>query len=165
LFRKITAKSELRKQKQIWRVFGVNYEAEKKKQEEIWRSLPQTEKKVANHHRVMIPVNKKNEYFALKQAIYEHLRHRPDFQKGVDATLIEQAARLYADWLYVEEIMSLCQKDDIRKYSMALQQIHDMLLNTFNVLNIAPNMRKKIANDLQNNDEISEKLKKLIGAK
>jgi hypothetical protein len=48
----------------------------------------------------------KHEYERHRAAIYERLRHRPDFDRVMDSALIDLAARLFADWLYVEGILS-----------------------------------------------------------
>jgi hypothetical protein len=50
--------------------------------------------------------NYQRPYESLKGAIYQHLSARREFQRGIDSTLIELAARLFADWLYIEEMFS-----------------------------------------------------------
>jgi len=169
--------SELKKQRVIWKVFGVDYEAEKAKQQEIWDTFKAKgleknspfikqcrlmEKKLL---RALIPPSKRHEYEQLKRAIYSHLRHRPDFKKRIDRALIEQAARLFADWLYIEEIMSLGPKEEVRKYADALVKIHSMLISVLEELHVTPKMRRKIVEDIQSDDQIMEKLKQLIGVK
>lgn len=88
---------------------------------------------------------------------------RRDFQGRLDSPLIELAARLFADWLYVEEILSCPEgKSAIWKYADALAKIHSMLLAVFEELRITPKTRENIAQDLVENDEITERIKKLL---
>ena len=106
-----------------------------------------------------------HEYDDLKRAIFHHLGARKTFVRGIDTSLIEQAARLYADWLYVEELLS---SDDgktlIWKYADALAKIHSMLVSIFDELEISPKMRGKIFQEIIRDDEITAKVKALIGA-
>jgi hypothetical protein len=172
LFRKITAKSELRKQKQIWRVFGVNYEAEKKKQEEIWQSLPHTPPPPPNSWRLMektilkvlIPPEFQREYEEFKRCVYNHLKHRPDFQK-FDVKLVERLARIWALWLLFEKRLSLGPAEESARLADGFFKIDSMLSKALDDLNVTPKMRRKVAEDMEGDSEMSEKLKKLIGAK
>jgi hypothetical protein len=165
LFRKITAKTELKKQREVWKVFGVNYEAEKRKQEEIWRSLPKSSPVMKDHgvvHKILVNISKKRDYEQLKTAIYNHLCHRKDFERTIDVTLIEQAARLFADWLYIEEIMTKEPKEDVRKYADALVKVHSMLLNVLDELHVTPKMRRALVEDLKGDSDVDQKLKQII---
>ena len=56
------------------------------------------ERRIANRQR--------GEYEELRRTIFRHLGSRPTFVRNLDAPLIEQAARLFADWLYIEELLS-----------------------------------------------------------
>ena len=110
--------------------------------------------------------NYRDPYESLKGSIYQHLSRRNEFQRGIDATLIEQAARLYADWLYVEELLSSEEgKTAVWKYADALTKIHGMLIAALDELQITPKMRSKITQEIIKDDEITTKLKTLIGAK
>jgi hypothetical protein len=71
-------------------------------------------------------------------------------------------ARLFADWLYVEELLTKEEKNDVWKYADALAKIHNMLLRALEELKVTPKMRAKLAQDLVASDEITEKLKKLF---
>ncbi|HUK85462.1 MAG TPA: hypothetical protein VLU95_06340 [Candidatus Acidoferrum sp.] len=104
------------------------------------------------------------EYEEIKRAIFKHLGARRTFVRDIDVTLIEQAARLYADWLYVEELLSSDEgKTMIWKYADALAKIHSMLVSIFDELEITPKMRGKIFQEIVHDDEITLKLKKLVG--
>ena len=104
------------------------------------------------------------EYDELKRAIFKHLGARKTFVRDIDVTLIEQAARLYADWLYVEELLSSDEgKTLIWKYADALAKIHSMLVSILEELEITPKMRGKIFEEIVHDDDITLKLKKLVG--
>jgi hypothetical protein len=106
----------------------------------------------------------RKQYESLKGAIYKHLSSRREFQKALDSTLIELAARLYADWLYVEEILSTEQgKAAVWRYACALTNIHSMLIATLDQLQVTPKMRGKIAQEIMEDDQITAKLKSLMG--
>jgi len=108
---------------------------------------------------------KQREYEELKRAIFKHLGQRPNFVRGIDASLIEQAARLFADWLYIEELLSSEDgKTAIWKYADALAKINSMLIAILDQLEVTPKMRSKIAQEIAQDDEITAKLKNLIGA-
>jgi hypothetical protein len=108
----------------------------------------------------------KRQYESLKGAIYQHISKRNEFQKAIDSTLIELAARLYADWLYVEEILSTEQgKSAVWRYACALTNIHNMLIATLDELQVTPKMRGKIAQEIVEDDQITAKLKQLTGVK
>jgi len=104
----------------------------------------------------------RREYERLRGSIYEYLRHRPDFEGAVDSSLVELTARLFADWLYVEELLTKEAKSDVWKYADSLAKIHNMLLRVLEELKVTPKMRVKLAQDLVESDEITEKLKKLF---
>ena len=165
--------SELRKQKAIWKVFGVDYEAEKQKQQEIWDTFKIKAPRSAFKHRLMlkqylkvlIPPSKRREYEEFRRAVYWHLRHRPDFARRVDVKLIDRLARIWALWLLIEEKLSLGPDDQISKLTDAFYKIDAMLSKALEELEITPKMRKKIAEDLKEDDKITEQLKRLIGAK
>jgi hypothetical protein len=109
---------------------------------------------------------KQREYEALKRAIYAYLRCRNDFCREVDSALIEQTARLYADWLYVEELLGKEEgKAQIWKYADALAKIHSMLMVVLDELKLTPKVREKIAQDLVESDDIMPRLKKLVEGK
>lgn len=109
---------------------------------------------------------KRREYEELKRAIFKHLGARPTFVHNIDASFIEQAARLFADWLYIEELLSSDEgKTAIWKYADALAKIHCMLISTFDELEITPKMRTKIFKEIVQDDEITAKLKNLMGSK
>jgi hypothetical protein len=105
------------------------------------------------------------EYESLKGAIYQHLSKRNEFQRAIDSILIEQASRLFADWLYLEELLSSEEgKPAVWRYTDALIKIHSMLIDTFDQLQISPKSRSKIAKEILHDDEITTKLKILMGA-
>jgi hypothetical protein len=104
------------------------------------------------------------EYEELKRAIFRHLGRRPTFERNLDAPLIEQAARLFADWLYIEELLSSdSNQTNVGKYADALAKIHCMLISTFDELQLTPKMRGKIFKEIVRDDDITSKLKKLVG--
>ena len=106
-----------------------------------------------------------DEYRSLKNAIYEKLRHRPDFQHGIDTALIDLAARLYADWLYIEELLASEEgKRVVWRYTCALANVHVMLIATLEQLKVTPKMREKITQEIVQDDQVTAKLKKLMGA-
>jgi hypothetical protein len=106
-----------------------------------------------------------DEYKSLKNAIYEKLRHRPDFQHGIDTALIDLAARLYADWLYIEELLASEEgKRVVWRYTCALANVHVMLIATLEQLKVTPKMREKITQEIVQDDQVTTKLKKLMGA-
>jgi hypothetical protein len=108
----------------------------------------------------------RKQYESLRGAIYQHISCRKEFQKAVDSTLIELAARLYADWLYVEEILSTEQgKTAVWRYACALTSIHNMLIATLDELQVTPKMRGKIAQEIVQDNEITAKLKSLMGVR
>lgn len=110
-----------------------------------------------------IAVNQHQEYKSLRRAIFNHLGKRPTFDRPIDSRLIEQAARLFANWLYVEELLSSEEgKSEIWRYADALAKLHGMLISIFNELEITPKMRSKIFQEIAHDDEITLKLKKLI---
>ena len=103
-------------------------------------------------------------YEDLKRAIFILLSGRPNFVRSVDSSFVEQAARLFADWLYIEELLSSDEnKAAVCKYADALAKIHSMLISTFDELEITPKMRNKIFKEITTNDEITLKLKTMIG--
>jgi hypothetical protein len=101
----------------------------------------------------------------LKAAIYQHLNNRHDFQHGIDSTLIEQAARLFADWLYLEELLSSDEGKNAWKWADALVKVHNMLIETFDALAVTPKLRSRIVQDIVKDDDITIQLKKLTGIK
>ena len=106
----------------------------------------------------------RKQYESLKGAIFQHLSRRNEFQKAVDAALVELTARLYADWLYVEEILSTEQgKAAIWKYADALTKIHSMLIATLDELRVTPKMREKITQEIVQDDQVTAKLNSLMG--
>ena len=50
------------------------------------------------------------------------------------------------------------------KYADALVKIHSMLMATFEELEITPRMRGKIAQEIVEDDQVTAKLKSLMGA-
>jgi hypothetical protein len=113
-----------------------------------------------------VAIRQHQEYKALRRAIFQHLSARPTFVHHIDSPLIEQAARLFADWLYIEELLSSEEgKSEIWRFADALAKIHSMLISTLNELEITPKMRSKIFQDLRQDDEITLKLKNLMGSK
>jgi hypothetical protein len=107
----------------------------------------------------------RRQYDSLKGAIYQHLSKRNEFQRAIDSTLIELAARLFADWLYIEELLSSEEgKAAIWKYADTLVKVHNMLIATLDALGVTPKTRSKIAQEIAQDDEITTKLKDLIGA-
>ena len=113
-----------------------------------------------------IASRKQREYEELKRAIFKHLGARPTFVRSIDFSLIEQVARLFADWLYIEELLSSEEgKTAIWKYADALAKIHSMLISTFDELEVTPKMRGKIVQEIVQDDEITAKLKSLMGVK
>ena len=136
---------------------------------EVFRGDPP----IMKEHRPMIPIYKakrisqrySDQYRSLKKAVYERLRSRPSFQQGVDSALIELAARLFADWLLVEEALSSQEaKNAVWKHADALAKIHSMLLATLEELHVTPKMREKITQEIVQDDQVTTKLKKLMGA-
>jgi hypothetical protein len=108
----------------------------------------------------------RRQYESLKGAIYQHLSKRHEFQKAVDSALIELAARLYADWLYIEEVLGTEEgKAAVWKYADALAKIHGMLIATLDELHVTPKMRGKIAQEIVEDNQITAKLKSLMGVK
>jgi len=106
----------------------------------------------------------RKQYESLKGAIFQHLSRRHEFQRAVDSALIELTARLFADWLYVEELLSREEgKAALWKYADALVKIHSMLMATFDELQVTPKMREKIAQEIVQDDQVTVKLKKLMG--
>jgi hypothetical protein len=113
--------------------------------------------------RKRVSQNKQREYERLRGSIYRHLSSRHDFQKTLDSSLIDLSARLLADWLYVEEILSSQEgRSAIWRYADALAKIHSMLLAVFDQLKVTPKTREKIAQGLVESDEVTEKIKKLL---
>lgn len=51
------------------------------------------------------------------------------------------------------------------KYADALVKIHSMLIATFDELEVTPKMRSKIVQEIVQDDEITAKLKNLMGVK
>jgi hypothetical protein len=118
--------------------------------------LPFVERRIAHRQH--------GEYEELKRAIFRHLGSRPTFLRNIDAALIEQAARLFADWLYIEELLSSDEnKANVCRYADALAKIHCMLISTFDELQLTPKMRGKIFQEIIHDDDITLKLKKLVG--
>jgi hypothetical protein len=108
----------------------------------------------------------KHEYERLKAAIYERLRHRPDFDRVMDSALIDLAARLFADWLYVEGILSSPEgRSAVWKYADGLAKIHSMLIPVLEELRVTPKMRQNIAQDLVESDDVTKRLQKLFEGK
>jgi hypothetical protein len=107
----------------------------------------------------------RREYERLRGSIYEYLRHRVDFVGAVDSPLVELAARLFANWMYVEESLTKEGKTAVWKYADALAKIHSMLLTVLEELKVTPKMRAKLAQDLVESDDITAKLKKLVEGK
>jgi hypothetical protein len=106
----------------------------------------------------------RGEYEELRRAIFRHLGSRPTFVRNIDAPLIEQAARLFADWLYIEELLSSdVNQTNVCKYADALAKIHCMLISTFDELQLTPKLRGKIFKEIVHDDDITLKLKKLVG--
>lgn len=113
-----------------------------------------------------IAVRLHREYEELKRAIFKHLGSRPTFVRYIDSPLIEQAARLFADWLYIEELLSSEEgKTAIWRYADSLAKIHSMLISTFDELEITPKTRSKIFKEIAQDDEITLKLKNLMETK
>jgi hypothetical protein len=113
-----------------------------------------------------VAIKQHREYKALKRAIFKHLGARPTFVNYIDSPLIEQAARLFADWLYIEELLSSEEgKTAIWRYADSLAKIHSMLISTFDELEITPKMRSKIFKEIVQDDEITLKLRNLMGTK
>jgi hypothetical protein len=111
-----------------------------------------------------VAIRQQREYKELRRAIFRHLGARPTFAINIDSPLIEQAARLFADWLYIEELLSSEEgKAAIWRYADALAKIHSMLISTFDELEITPKVRSKIFKDIVQDDDITRKLKNLIG--
>jgi len=114
----------------------------------------------------LVAIVHKKEYEKLKGAIYEYLRRRKGFEKAVDSALIEQAARLFADWLYIEELMtSEHERAKIWKYADALTKVHSMLTSVLEELKLTPKAREKLIEEIQADDEVTKRLKELVGAK
>lgn len=180
--------TETAKQREIWKVFNQKREIKRKavvkegrrqfnnclnlndknKQAEINNRLknikvlkdPRPRRFDACHP--LIPVDKKVYYGRLKSAILKYLTHRTDF-KDFDRALIEQAARLYADWLYCEELLSAdAEPQNVARFADALGKIHMQLITCFNELHLTPAMRRKIADDLEQDDEITKRIKELL---
>lgn len=108
----------------------------------------------------------KHEYESLKYAIFERLRHRPGFDRSVDLPLIDATARLFADWLYIEGILSSPEgKNAIWKYADSLAKIHCMLITMLEELQITPKTRQSLAQELVESDDITKRLQKLVGSK
>jgi len=106
----------------------------------------------------------RKQYESLKGAIFQHLSRRHEFQRVIDSALIELTARLFADWLYVEELLSGEEgKAALWKYADALVKIHSMLMATFDELQVTPKMRGKIAQEIVEDDQVTAKLKSLMG--
>jgi hypothetical protein len=119
-------------------------------------SMHFVERRIANRQR--------GQYEELKRAIFRHLGKRPTFERNLDAPLVEQAARLFADWLYIEELLSSDEnKLNVCKFADALAKIHCMLISTFDELQLTPKMRGKIFKEIVHDDDITLKLKKLMG--
>lgn len=128
-------------------------------------------------HGVMIPPlyrgqsrrvseRQRHEYERLRAAIYERLRHRPDFDRVVDSALIDLAARLFADWLCIEGILSSPEgRSAVWKYADGLTKIHCMLISVLEELRVTPKTRQNIAQDLVENDDITKRLQKLFEGK
>jgi hypothetical protein len=88
-----------------------------------------------------ITIRQRGDYEELKRSIFRHLGARPSFVRCIDSSLIEQAARLFADWLYIEELLSSeGEKVAIWRYADALAKIHSMLISVFEELEITPKM-------------------------
>ncbi len=70
----------------------------------------------------------KREYERLRGSVYEYLHHRADFVGAVDSPPVELTARLFANWLCVEKLLTNEGKTAVWKYADALARIHSMLL-------------------------------------
>jgi hypothetical protein len=58
----------------------------------------------------------------------EYLHHCVDFVGAIDSPLVESTAKLFANWLYVEKLLTNEDKATVWKYADALARIHNMLL-------------------------------------
>jgi len=101
----------------------------------------------------------REEYKACKEHILERLRKRPDFD-DVDLVTIEQVAILYADWRWIENLITE-NPDDARRHTSALRDIHDMLNQSLDRLGLSYVVRRKIGLEVLNDSELSQLIKKL----
>jgi len=113
----------------------------------------------------MIPESYRLEYTTLKKLVRKHLEKKSEYLEGVDDTAIERFARLWADWLYVEEVMSKCDPAEISKYAHAFALIDHMLDEALNSLALSPYLRRKLRRELEEelkeDDEAGKLLDKL----
>jgi len=118
-----------------------------------------------NHIGVLIPASHQDDYVKLKRLVFQHVKKRGEYLAGVDDTAIERFSRLWADWLYAEEIMSKCDPTEISKYAHAFALIDHMLDESLNSLALSPYLRKKLRGELEEelkeDDEAGKLLDKL----
>jgi hypothetical protein len=96
----------------------------------------------------------------MKNAIIDRLRHRQDFI-GTDLIYVEMIARLHADWLFVEELMSSAPKEKVGEYASALKRLNKMLNRNMDSLGISYTMRRKIGDELRGDDALATLFQKL----
>jgi hypothetical protein len=84
------------------------------------------------------------DYERMKNAIIDRLKHRQDFVE-MDLMAVERIARLYADWLWIEESMS---SDPLKLWghSKLLNLLDAMLNRNMAGLGITPTKRREILN-------------------
>ncbi len=173
-------RNELQKQKAIWRVFGVDYEKEKEKQKLIWENMKAKQPSrvesppgyifkrklmLKRFQKVLVPAEFEREYRDFKNAVYRHLRHRPDFAKRIDRRLIERLARIWTLWLLYEKRLSIGPPEELARLTDGFYKIDAMLSRALEELHLTPSLRRKITADLQEDDEITKKLKELLKVK
>ena len=102
-------------------------------------------------------------YEDLKENILKRLRIRHDFLKEVDEALVDQLARLYTHWLYLEALLSgeACVKDRFM-LTQAFKTIDLMINEKLEQLAMTPALRRRMAEDLKEDDEVAKRLRKLV---
>jgi len=110
----------------------------------------------------MIPESYRHEYSTLRKLVRKHLEKKSEYLEGVDDAAIERFARLWADWLYIEEIMSKCDRAEISKYVHAFALIDSMLDDALNSLALSPYLRKKLRRELEEELKEDDEANKLL---
>ena len=112
--------------------------------------------------KVLIPTSHQDEYLKLKRLVFHHIKKRGEYLAGVDDAAIERFSRLWADWLYVEEAMSRCDRAEISKYAHAFALIDRMLDDALNSLALSPYLRKKLRRELEEELKKDDQTSKLL---
>jgi hypothetical protein len=103
--------------------------------------------------------SKLEDYERMKNAIIDRLKHREDFVE-MDLMAVERIARLHADWLWIEEMVS-GSEEKLWRYSKLLNFFDTMLNRNMEGLGITPAKRGEILDKPKGEDLITTLVRKL----